>query len=196
MIHLIALGANSRDRPAANMQSLAWALGRLGGLRRVSRPWRSPAWPAGSGPDFVNAVAFVAGPADPRAMLARLHAIEARAGRVRAHRWGPRVLDLDLLASAGRVHPDPWTWRRWADLPPQAQARETPDRLILPHPRMAERGFVLAPLAEIAPGWRHPVLGRSAVDLLAALPQARRAGLRPMRWLYGPTALANSASAQ
>ncbi|WGH79219.1 2-amino-4-hydroxy-6-hydroxymethyldihydropteridine diphosphokinase [Jannaschia ovalis] len=164
------------------MQSLARALARLGGVRRLSRPWRSPAWPPGSGPDFVNAAALVAGPADPQAMLARLHGVEARAGRVRDRRWGPRVLDLDLLASGGLVRPDPWAQRAWAELAPAAQARVAPDRLILPHPRLADRGFVLAPLAEIAPRWRHPVTGRSVAAMWAALPLERRAGLRPMVW--------------
>ena len=111
----------------------------------------------------------------PEAVLARLHAVEAEFGRRREARWGARTLDLDLIAAGDRVLPDA------ADAGTLARARSArgagaaPDRLILPHPRMQERAFVLVPLADVAPGWRHPILGRTVREMLADLPEAARA---------------------
>jgi 2-amino-4-hydroxy-6-hydroxymethyldihydropteridine diphosphokinase len=99
----------------------------------------------------VNGVAEVATALGPEALLALLHDVEAEFGRARPYLNAPRVLDLDLLAygNVTRVGPQP---------------------PLLPHPRLAERGFVLLPLAEIRPEWRHPVSGRSLPEMIAALP--------------------------
>lgn len=151
-------------------------------ISAISRIWRTPAIPAGSGPDYANAVATIRTPLGADAVLARLHAIEAQAGRDRSTgRWSARVLDLDLIALDDLVLPDPATQRHWVDLPQARQRAEAPDRLILPHPRMQDRGFVLGPLAEIAPGWRHPVTGLSTVAMLRALGPAGVAGMEPAR---------------
>jgi len=78
------------------------------------------------------------------------------------------------------VLPDAATQAAWAALPPAQQIARTPDRLILPHPRLAERAFVLVPLAEVAPDWTHPVTGRSVADMLAALPEGDRTAVVPL----------------
>ena len=77
------------------------------------------------------------------------------------------------------VRPDAATQDRWRALPAAAQAQVAPDQLILPHPRLQDRGFVLAPLAEIAPGWVHPRLGQSVAAMLEALGPEGLAGMAP-----------------
>lgn len=141
------------------------------------------AFPPGSGPDFVNAALRAKwpgrGPAAAEAALAALHATEARFGRSRAQRWGPRTLDLDLLAFGDLVLPDGATQDRWRALGADAQRSAVPERLILPHPRLQDRAFVLVPLAEVAPGWRHPRTGATVATMRDALAPEARAGVRP-----------------
>jgi 2-amino-4-hydroxy-6-hydroxymethyldihydropteridine diphosphokinase len=105
-------------------------------------------------PDFVNAVAVVATHKSPDALMRSLHMIERRAGRKRGRRWGPRTLDLDLIDYHGLV-------RRKASLD------ITP--LVLPHPGLSLRSFVLEPMAEIAPRWRHPITRQTAKEALRQL---------------------------
>ena len=107
-------------------------------------------------PDFVNAVAEIETDLEPQALLEHLHAIERRAGRRRTLHWGPRTLDLDLLDYHGLVVSG-------------LAGRKGEPPLVLPHPGIPARDFVLRPIAEIAPHWRHPVLGETAPDLLKRL---------------------------
>jgi 2-amino-4-hydroxy-6-hydroxymethyldihydropteridine diphosphokinase len=181
---LVAFGANSPqgDQPLVDtLHRAAQAMAQAGfSLRRLSRPFATPCFPPGSGPDYVNAAALCGWPGDADSALAALHGIEAAMGRIRGRRWGPRTLDLDLLALDDSVLPDAATWAHWAGLPPGRQGQQAPDRLILPHPRLQDRAFVLVPLAEVAPGWCHPVSGQSVAQMLAALPAADRAAVVPL----------------
>ena len=177
---LVAFGANMPSASGAPRETLDEALRRLeaGGARpRAVACWRrSPAFPPGSGPDYVNGAALMETALEPEALLALLHEVEASLGRERRARWAARVCDLDLIACGDLVLPDAETARGLMALGPEAAGKTPPPaRLVLPHPRMQERAFVLAPLADIAPDWRHPLTGRSVSEMLAALPEAARA---------------------
>ena len=181
---LVALGANLPSSVGAPQATLRAALGRLGDSRITvaahSRLFATPCFPAGAGPDYVNAAAVLTGVDDPAEVLDILHGIEAQFGRRRGERWGSRSLDLDLLAVGDAVRPDRATFRAWHDLPAETRARNTPDRLILPHPRLHERAFVLIPLLDVAPDWRHPLRGQTVREMAAALPKADRAAVKPL----------------
>ena len=109
--------------------------------------WRSAAWPDPNGPEYRNGVAIVEADGPPQAVLAGLLEVESALGRQRSEKNAPRTLDLDLIAYGREVRDDPG--------------------LTLPHPRAHQRLFVMGPLAEIAPGWVHPVLGATAGALAA-----------------------------
>lgn len=181
---LIAMGGNLPSEAGTPAETLMAAVALLRGegaeIAAMSRFYRTAAFPAGTGPDFVNAALTMRMPGPPEEVLDLLHRVEATYGRLRARRWGARTIDLDLIAMGDRVCPDRANFEMWQALDPAEQQRHAPDRLILPHPRMQERAFVLVPLADVAPGWVHPVLGRSVTEMLAALPEHDRAAVFPL----------------
>ena len=178
----IALGSNlpyENRLPIQLVNDATKSLSKKGfELVNVSSLYVTSAYPAGSGPDFVNAVAEIRASVSPIETLACLHKIEVAFGRNRDVRWGPRTLDLDLIALGDLVLPDAEAYAAWRGLSEEEQMSTAPDGLVLPHPRLEERAFVLVPLAEIAPGWRHPVTGRSAAEMRDALPAEARADVR------------------
>ncbi len=146
-IAAIGIGSNRGDAEA-NVRAAFGLLARAGAVRARSSLYRSAPWGVVDQPPFVNAAALVDTTLDPHALLAVLKRIEVEAGRVTTFRWGPRVLDLDILAYAG-------------------VSLAAPD-LTIPHPRLRERAFALVPLAEIDPGY---------APLRDALPPGERAGV-------------------
>ena len=181
---LIAIGGNMPSwagSPDRTVDAALQHLERAGAqVAAVSRNYRTPAFPAGSGPDFVNAAAALRMSGAPEAVLGVLHAVEAAFGRERVARWGQRTLDLDLIGVDDLVLPDLAGFETWRALDAQAQQERAPDCLILPHPRAHERAFVLVPLADVAPDWVHPVFGQTVRAMLAALPQEARDEVVPL----------------
>jgi len=172
-IAYIALGANDSVNARQLQARIARSLNGIEseGVRvlSVSRYYKTPCFPVGAGPDFVNAAAALATRLSPEELLTHLHLTEAEFGRQRRERWGMRPLDLDLLAYGSEIRPSLAEFERWRDLPPEQQRRDAPDRLILPHPRLQDRAFVLVPLADVAPEWVHPVSGRTVRQMCDAL---------------------------
>ncbi len=159
---LVGLGANLPGPGGSPRATLEMALTALAarGLRVAarSRYYESAPVPPSGQPWYVNAVARLESALPPAEVLAALLAVEAELGRVRTVPNAARVVDLDLLAHGGRI--------------------ERRAGLVLPHPRLHERAFVLLPLAEVAPAWRHPVSGLSVSEMIAALPPGQVA--RPL----------------
>lgn len=154
--YAIALGSNRRHgrhgAPRGVVRAAVGALGALGRVEAVSTIRATPALgPAGR--SFANAVAILATDLAPDALLAALKRIEREFGRRGGRRWGPRVLDLDIIL---------WSEGAWGGPGP-----------IVPHPEHRKRGFVLAPLAEIAPDWRDPIGGASVRQLAHRLARPR-----------------------
>ena len=183
---ILAFGANLPFRelqPAATILAAMQDLAKNGvQFEQVSRAFQTPCFPKDAGPDFVNAAARVTFDGTISALLALCHGTEARFGRSRRARWSARTLDIDILAVDDTILPDIDTWMWWQSLAPDQQAKSAPDQLILPHPRLAERGFVLIPMADVAPDWRHPVLDQTAQQLKNALPQAEKGAIWPVDW--------------
>lgn len=183
-IFLIALGANLPSKAGAPEVTLRKALDNFSrhdlALQCESRFFATPCFPAGAGPDYVNAAASLRTRLSAPEVMKRLHLIEDAFGRARENRWGMRSLDLDLLAAGEAVLPSKAGFERWHDLPLEAQKKEAPEQLILPHPRLHERAFVLVPLMDVAPDWRHPVLGQTVRMLHDALPEAEKQAVRPL----------------
>lgn len=183
---LVALGANVASGVGIPEITALCALEAVSAagwrILATSRFYRTPCFPAGAGPDYVNAVVSLElGPnVAPGTLLESLHRIEQDFGRERIQRWGSRTLDLDLLAIEDAVAPDSETVQHWMTLPPDTQATAAPGELILPHPRIQDRGFVLVPLVDVAADWRHPLIGKTAAEMLADLPPEELEGITPL----------------
>lgn len=152
---LVGLGSNITGpwgTPRATIEKALFSLNQFP-LRLVKASTLLATKPFGNKnqPDFINAVAMIDAALSPIALLSRLQQIEKQAGRKRGRRWGPRTLDLDILDYKGRI------------LIPRGQGRAA---LRLPHEGIPKRDFVLLPLDEIAPRWKHPILHKSAKEMI------------------------------
>lgn len=151
-IYAIGIGSNRRGRHGGPVDEVRAAIAAIGGLVAASPVIGSaPLGPSIS--RFANAAILIASDETPPVLLARLKGIEAAFGRRRGRRWGARVIDLDILL---------WSGGTWRD-----------SRLTVPHAALAMRGFVLGPLARIAPGWRVSPQARSVRQLAHAVDRPR-----------------------
>lgn len=155
----LGLGTNLGDR-SANLRAAIAALAELGDVAAQSRVYETAPMLVLDQPAFLNMAARLETGLDPVDLLAGLKEIEQRLGRVESVRYGPRLIDLDILFYDALVMDEP--------------------HLTIPHPRLPERRFALAPLADIAASLRHPLEGKSVAELLAALPAAQDDDIVPV----------------
>lgn len=162
-IVVVALGANVPQAQCSILESLNSAIKRLQNYELLiaaqSSWWESVAWPNPLDPAYINGVVLVETQYSPLQLLGILQQVEREFGRQRGIPNGPRTLDLDLIAFGREILES--------------------SKLVLPHPRAAERLFVMGPLAEVAPHWRHPVTDRTAAELASAASIGRDA--HPLR---------------
>jgi len=181
---LIALGSNRAGPwgpPVATLERALDALADAGvQITARSRWFRSAPFGYLHQPDFVNGIVAVRTTLAPRAVLRVCHDVERAAGRRRHMRWGPRTLDLDLLVYDRRII--------GAESRAEGLGLHGRTPLRVPHPGIAQRAFVLVPLHDVAPLWRHPVSGLTAREMLDRLPAEARRGI------YGPIARCGEAT--
>jgi 2-amino-4-hydroxy-6-hydroxymethyldihydropteridine diphosphokinase len=173
---LIAFGSNVSDDQEDSMAVILNSIELLvnNSIKKpdISQFYKTPAFPVGAGPDFINCVLAAETQLAPDELLSMFHEIEAILGRKREKRWGQRVIDIDLLNYENFVKPSDDVVNTWINMALTDQMERTPEHLILPHPRIQDRAFVLVPMADVAPEWRHPVLGKTTVEMRDALPDA------------------------
>ncbi|MDR1472440.1 MAG: 2-amino-4-hydroxy-6-hydroxymethyldihydropteridine diphosphokinase [Synergistaceae bacterium] len=142
----LSLGSNVGDRLRNIRRAVELIALRVGDVTRRSCVYETPPWGVTSQPGFLNACVLVDTELRPAELLSELKRIESEVGRVPRERWGPREIDIDILTCGGELL--------------------SSGELEIPHPRMAERAFVLVPLRDAAPGWRHPESGLSIDGML------------------------------
>ncbi len=181
MIGLLALGANLPSpwgTPAETISKAVDGLSkRIGGKVEIAPLYVAPAYPVGSGPDFINTAIACETTMTAEQLLMICHNLEKDAQRHRNNRWAPRTLDIDLIAGGQQILPNRAVFESWRTLPPGEQSQRAPSELILPHPRLQDRAFVLIPLNDIAPDWQHPVLGQTIAEMLKALPDVEKSAI-------------------
>ena len=127
-------------------------------------------------PDFVNCVLRASTVLDPGDLLSVCQSVESKFGRVRDTRWHARTLDIDVLSHGDTILPGKAGWH---NLMEAGRDGTIFTDLVLPHPRLHERAFVLKPLNDICPHWQHPVMGKTAEELMSALGADELKGVRP-----------------
>jgi 2-amino-4-hydroxy-6-hydroxymethyldihydropteridine diphosphokinase len=182
---VVALGANCPGPWGTPAETIARALGEIEriniGVAAVSPLYQTAAIGSARQPPYVNAVAMIDTSLSPESLLRVLKRIERRAGRRGGRPWGPRTLDIDIVDYAGLVR----HWRNGKGAFAKAGARP----LVLPHPLAHDRPFVLKPLCDIAPAWRHPALNQGVQELWRKASRGREG--RVLKRLSAPIALAS-----
>jgi 2-amino-4-hydroxy-6-hydroxymethyldihydropteridine diphosphokinase len=144
---ICSLGSNVGDRLRGIVTAAELISVKAGDVVGKSAVYETPPWGLESQPKFLNACILINTDLTPRELLRALKGIESGMGRVPRERWGPREIDIDIVTYGDGSYED--------------------DALVIPHPRMSERAFVLMPMRDIAPSWRHPASGLSVEDMLS-----------------------------
>ncbi len=180
----LALGSNwcqnIADTRSLVDASISWLQKERVNILAISAFYQTKAFPANGDPDFVNAAILLETELSPNQLLKQMHEIENRLGRTRSERWERRVIDIDILFYDDDVRPDEKTHETWRDMTLSDQMVRIPDQLIVPHPRLQDRPFVLVPLCDVAPHWVHPILHKSVKQMHAALDDQALAGVTPL----------------
>ena len=170
---LIAMGSNASNDLKESYDLLVDAINSLTNKFvtnvNISKFYKTPAFPPKSGPDFINCVLSGKTYLLPKDLLNRMHLIEEDFGRTRMKRWGQRTLDIDLLDFENNVIPSSKYVNKWLNMPLDMQKIKIPDQLILPHPRIQDRPFVLIPLGDVSPKWKHPIFNKTSQEMLNEL---------------------------
>ena len=143
-------------------------------IEKKSRLYSSVAFPDPKKPRYVNGCLEISANCEENDVLKRLKRIEIKMGRQKNSRWGSRICDLDLLSCDDRIYPSHQIFDYWFRLPLENQFLEKPEELLLPHPRIQDRAFVLKPLLELASNWRHPVFNLTVKEMFDFLPRAEK----------------------
>ena len=168
--YFIALGSNLETQNLSRLEIINTALGHFSQFKiiliKVSSFWESRSYPDKSQPNFINAVSEVHSELNPYQILHELKNIEKKMGRKNKTRWGSRILDLDIIGSGSIILPNNFEFNKWLKMPLKKQIKIQPDELILPHPRIQDRLFVLRPLNEVDPDWVHPIFNKTPLALI------------------------------
>lgn len=166
---LIGLGANLASSVGRPVETIRFVIDRLtsqpGWSGRASRLYRSSPVPRSDQPDFVNGALWLRCDLTQQALLDHVKALEAEVGRTPSARWSARPIDIDVLGYGHCIHPSESTWWSMRSSGDPAAITES---VMVPHPRLDQRLFVLRPLMDIAPGWRHPVLNITVKEMYDA----------------------------
>ena len=149
-------------------------------ITKKSRLYSSLAFPDRREPRYINGCLEIMVDCTALVLLDRLKGLETKMGRTNNSRWGSRVCDLDLLSFENSISPNEDSFNRWYNMPLEKQIITKPDELLLPHPRLQDRAFVLKPLMDFAEDWRHPVLNYSVKEMLDLLSKDDRNSVVPI----------------
>ncbi len=143
-----------------------------------SKIYHSPAYPLGSGPDYLNAAVHMTSDLPAIELLGICREIEEKFHRERSYRWAPRSCDVDLIFVGQEILLSHKKWCEWANLSDAEYVSRQPDHIVIPHPRAHFRNFVLVPIGEIAPNHVHPVFNETVEKLRDKLPQEELSQIR------------------
>lgn len=182
----LAMGGNIPSAVGAALDTQIAACDLLGqagvALEAVSFVYETRPVPPSGQPDFINIVLMANVSMGANELLGLCLDVETKLGRQRGERWSARTLDVDLLAYGDEILPDRTQWRQVVGDPDPACILNVP---VVPHPRLHTRGFVLRPMADIAPAWVHPILGRSVSEMLACLSPSELDGVTRLPVPFG-----------